>query len=96
MIRKSYSCQRFVGKLKFQGNTPLKLVEVQALFQQWGMDFIGYITPKSSTSFSWILVDTNYFTKWVEAIPTRNATSKVINNFLLNNIISRLVLLRGL
>jgi transposase InsO family protein len=53
------------------------------------MDFIGEISPKSSTGYSWILVATNYFTKWVEAIPTRNATSKVVNNFLLNNIISR-------
>jgi len=53
------------------------------------MDFIGEVSPKSSTGYSWILVATDYFTKWVEAIPTRNTTSKVVNNFLLNNIISR-------
>ena len=79
----------FAGKLKFLGNTPLKPVEVQAPFQQWGMDFIGDISPKSRTSYSWILVTTDYFTKWVEVVPTRNATSKVVNNFFLNNIISR-------
>ena len=45
------------------------------------MDFTDDISPKPSTSYSWILVATNYFTKWVEAIPTRNATSKVVNNF---------------
>lgn len=89
MIRKCDPCQRFAGKLKFSGNTPLNLVKVQAPFQQWGMDFIGEISPKYSTSYSLILVAIDYFTKWVEAIPTRNATSKVVNNFLLNNIISR-------
>ena len=62
-------------------------MEVQAPFQQWGMDFIGEISPKSSTGYSWILVASDYFRKWIEAISTRNATSKVVNNFLLNNII---------
>lgn len=89
LVRKCDSCQRFAGKLKFSGNTPLKLVEVQVPFQQWGMDFIGEISPSSSTGFSWILLATDYFTKWVEAIPTRNLTSKVVNSFLLNNIITR-------
>lgn len=32
---------------------------------------------------------TDYFTKWVEEIPTRNATSKVVINFILNNIVTR-------
>ena len=32
---------------------------------------------------------TNYFTKWIEAIPTRNATNKVIISFVLHNIFSR-------
>ena len=78
----------FLEKQKFSGNTPLKPVEVQAPFQQWGMDFIGEISPKSSIGYSWILVTTDY-TKWVEAIPTRNATSKVVKKFLLSNVISR-------
>ena len=54
------------------------------------MNFIGEISPSSSSGFSWILVATDYFTKWVEAIPTRNSASKVVNNFLLNNMITRL------
>ena len=87
LVRKCDSCQRFASKLKFSSNTPLKPVEVEAPFQQWGMDFIGEISPKSSASYSWILVATDYFTKWLEAIPTRNATSKVVNSFLLSNVI---------
>ena len=53
------------------------------------MDFVDEIFPKSSNGYFWILFATNYFTKWVEEIPTRNETSKVVNNFLINNIISR-------
>ena len=60
---------------------PLKLVEVQTPFQQWGLDFIGEISTKSSTGYSCILVATDRFTTWVEAIPTKNGSSKVVNNF---------------
>lgn len=67
----------------------MRPVEVQAPFQQWGTDFIGKISNKSSGGHSWILVATDYFTKWIEEIPTRNATSKVVINFILNNIIIR-------
>ena len=43
LVRTCDSCQRFASKLKFSGNTPLKPFEVQAPFQQWGLDFIGEI-----------------------------------------------------
>ena len=69
---------------------------MQAPFQQWGIDFIGEIPNKSSGGHSWILVATNYFTKWVEEIPTRNATSRVMIKFILNNIIPGLVVHRRL
>ena len=37
----------------------------------------------------WILTAIDFFTKWVEAIPTRNATYKVIMEFIEENILSR-------
>eukprot|EP00253_Pinus_taeda_P002034 PITA_02034 len=37
----------------------------------------------------WILTATYYFTKWIEAIPTKQATNAVIISFLENNILSR-------
>ena len=58
-------------------------------FQQWGIDFIGEIHPPSSGQHKWILTATDYFTKWVEAIPARNATDTVIIKFMEENIISR-------
>ena len=35
------------------------------------------------------MTTTDFFTKWVEAIPTRNATDKVIMEFIEENILSR-------
>jgi hypothetical protein len=37
----------------------------------------------------WILTATDYFTKWIEVVPTMNVTDKVIMNFLETKIFSR-------
>jgi hypothetical protein len=37
----------------------------------------------------WILTSTDYFSKWVEAIPTRFATDVVVIKFLEENILAR-------
>ena len=58
-------------------------------FQQWGLDFIGEINPHSSGQHIWILASTDYFTKWIEAIPTRKADHNVVNKFLIENIFTR-------
>jgi transposase InsO family protein len=68
---------------------PLVPVKIKAPFQQWGIDFIGEINPHSSAQHKWILTGTNYFTKWVEAIPTKRATDSVVIDFLEDNILSR-------
>jgi hypothetical protein len=57
-------------------------VVVSGPFQQWGLDFIGEIHPTSSGQHRWILTATDFFTKWIEAIPTRSASHKVIIGFL--------------
>eukprot|EP00253_Pinus_taeda_P026326 PITA_26326 len=47
------------------------------------------IHPSSSAQHKWILTVTDYFTKWIEAVPTRQATDSVIISSLENNILSR-------
>jgi transposase InsO family protein len=77
--------------LKAKGNSfplPLKLISVEAPFQQWGLDFIREIQSPSSGQHRWILTATNYFTKWIEAVPRRQAIDSVIIKFLENNILS--------
>jgi hypothetical protein len=88
MVRACEECQKFVGKQKFL-SLPLKPIITSGPFQQWGLDFIGEINPPSSGQHKWILTATDYFTKWIEVVPTRNATDKVIMNFLETNIFAR-------
>ena len=53
------------------------------------MDFVWPFDQNSSNGFKYILTCTDYFTRWVEAVPTKKATAKVIIKFLKENIISR-------
>ncbi|KAM2919562.1 hypothetical protein COP2_041506 [Malus domestica] len=54
------------------------------------MDVIGKITPSSeSAKHPWILVATDYFTKWVEAKSYAELTSKDVYNFVEENIVTR-------
>ena len=78
----------FEGKRKLL-TFPLKPISTEVSFQQCGLEFIGEIHPASSAQHKWILTATYYFTKWIEAIPSRQATDTVIVSFLENNILSR-------
>jgi hypothetical protein len=86
-IRACIKCQKFSGKQQLRP-LPLKPVVASTPFQQWGLDFIGEIHPPSSGQHRWILTATDYFTKWIEATPTRSASHKVIISFL-EDIIAR-------
>ena len=57
-------------------------------FHTWGLDLISPINPISG-GYIWILMATEYFTKWVEAIPLRKASGVVVANFIREHIISR-------
>jgi transposase InsO family protein len=88
MVRGCQQCQLFTGKQKLAA-LPLQPVVVEAPFQQWGLDFIGQFKDNSSNGYTWIITATDYFTKWVEAIPTKSATDKVVMDFLEDRIITR-------
>ena len=70
-------------------STPFTTSCSRGTFQLWGLDFIGKFSDNSSNGYSWVLTATDYFTKWVEAIPTKSATEKVVMDFLEDKIITR-------
>jgi hypothetical protein len=80
-IRACVKCQKFSRKQQLK-SLPLKPVAALGPFQQWDLDFIGEIHPASSGQHRGILIATDYFTKWIEVIPARNASHKVIIGFL--------------
>jgi hypothetical protein len=87
-VTSCHQCHIFEGKRKLLP-LPMKPISVESPFQQWGLDFIGEIHPPSSGQHKWILTATDYFTKWIEVVPCRQATDSVIIKFLETNILSR-------
>jgi hypothetical protein len=45
-------------------------------FEKWGVDFVGPL-PKSSRRNEYLIVATDYMTKWAEALPVKRATQTV-------------------
>ncbi|KAI5355555.1 hypothetical protein L3X38_008450 [Prunus dulcis] len=58
-------------------------------FRGWAMDLIGKIYPASSQQHCFIIVATDYFTKWIEAKPIKATTSQEIITFIEEQIIQR-------
>ncbi|XP_059659004.1 uncharacterized protein LOC132305373 [Cornus florida] len=55
----------------------------------WGLDLIGKINPPSSEGHHWVIVATDYFTKWVEAKACKAVDQQTVINFMEQNIIHR-------
>ena len=51
-------------------------------FRGWGIDLIGQFFPSSSKGHKFVLVAVDYFTKWVEAIPLKVASSTNVIEFI--------------
>jgi hypothetical protein len=82
------ACQRFRNiQLALTGvmNSIMKLW----LFRVWGLDFICEIHPGSFKGHQFILVATDYFTKWTETVPLRNMTHEEVISFVHEHIIYR-------
>ena len=58
-------------------------------FACWGFDLVGLFAPLSLEGHKWIITATNYFTKWVEAVPLVTAIRVQVSKFILYHIICR-------
>jgi hypothetical protein len=86
-VRSCQPFQLFTGKQRIP-TLPLNPVIVEVPFQQWGLDFIGEIKENSSNRYRCILTAIDYFTRWVDVIPTKKATKEIVMKFLEENIIT--------
>ena len=57
-------------------------------FAQWGMDIVG-VLPRAPGNKRFLLVATDYFTKWVEAEPLAQIRETDVIRFIRGNILSR-------
>ncbi|XP_026378350.1 uncharacterized protein LOC113272768 [Papaver somniferum] len=84
-------CEQFQihGNLIHAPHTMLQDTCTPCPFHSWGLDIIGPINPKSSKQHEYIITATEYFTKWVEAIPLKGTTGEVISAFIKEHIVCR-------
>ena len=57
-------------------------IAVKAPWYMVGIDFIGPLSPASEDGSKYILTISDYFTKWVEVIPTKNKKAVTVANCL--------------
>lgn len=57
-------------------------------FERWAIDFVGPFNPPPHQK-AYILVYTDYVTKWVEAKVVTRATEQVVSDFLFEEIFGR-------
>jgi hypothetical protein len=82
------ACQRF-GDIQSAPASTLHPIIKPWPFRGWGLDFIGEIHPCSYRRHRFVLVATDYFTKWTEAVPLKNMTHKELISFVLEHIVYR-------
>jgi len=69
---------------------PLTPILAQISFEKWGIDFVGPIKPPSRNGRKqYILVATDYVTRWAEAVAIKADDAKTVAKFLYENIITR-------
>uniref|UniRef100_A0A2N9H5V5 Uncharacterized protein n=1 Tax=Fagus sylvatica TaxID=28930 RepID=A0A2N9H5V5_FAGSY len=85
-VKSCHTCQ-LQANLIHTHPTSLQNMATPWPFHTWGLDLIGPINPASG-GYIWILVATEYFSKWVEAIPLRKATGAAVANFIREHIIT--------
>jgi ribonuclease HI len=81
-------CQKF-GKIQMAPASMLHPIIRPWPFRGWGLDFIGKIHPSSAKGHQFVLVATDYFTKWVEEVSLRNMKHREVIGFVTEHIVHR-------
>jgi hypothetical protein len=61
-------------------------------FRGWGLEFVEEIHPSSSKWYQFVLVATDYFTKWTKAIALKNMKHREVIEFITEHIIHRFII----
>jgi hypothetical protein len=68
--------------------TPMFPVIIVGPFTKWGIDYTTF-NPPSERGHRYIIIAVDYFTKWVEAMPTFKDDGETATLFLFNQVIER-------
>ena len=87
-VRKCDACQRYAqNDLRIE--MPLHISLPLVPFEKWGIDYVGPVHPNSSRGMAYIVVATEYLTKWAEAKAIKTDTAVHAATFMYENIIPR-------
>lgn len=81
-------CQR-AGKPAHRLHGPLVPIIPLAPFVKWGIDFIGPFSPPSAKKNRYVILATDYTTKWVEARATKKNDAETAASFLFEQVFMR-------
>jgi hypothetical protein len=84
-VKKFHPCQIFCWKMRAH-LAPMFSVIVVGPFTKWGIEFTT-CHPTSTRGHHYIIIAVDYFTKWVEAVPTFRNDGETVTLFIFNQII---------
>ncbi|XP_075633842.1 uncharacterized protein LOC142606364 [Castanea sativa] len=84
--KKCDQCQRFAPNIHQPGGV-LNPLSSPWPFAKWGLDIVGPF-PRAVGNKRWLLVGTDYFTKWVEVEPLANIRDVDAKRFICKNVIT--------
>ena len=93
-VKKCDQCQKFAPNIHKLGGA-LNPLSNPWPFAQWGLDIVGHF-PKAVRNKRYLLVGTDYFTKWVEAKLLANIRDVDAKRFVWKNIFTRFWILHTL
>ena len=93
-ISKCDVCQHMNRKMT-TGAPELHPIPVKSPWHQIGIDFIGPLSPESDDGSCYILTVSDYFTKWVEAVPTTDKSASTVATVLFKVCILKVITPRG-
>uniref|UniRef100_A0A2N9H4R2 Uncharacterized protein n=1 Tax=Fagus sylvatica TaxID=28930 RepID=A0A2N9H4R2_FAGSY len=86
-VRACDKCQRFAPKIH-QPARELNPLSSPWPFAQWGIDIVGPL-PRAPGNKKFLIVATDYFTKWVEAEPLAHIRDTDAKRFFWRNVVTR-------
>ncbi|RRC62447.1 reverse transcriptase-like protein, partial [Escherichia coli] len=86
-VRHCDACQKHSG-MTHRPSEPLHSVLIPWPFMRWGMDIVGKLPPAPGQKV-YLLVLTDYFSKWIEAAAYSQVRDKEVISFIQSNIIYR-------
>ena len=86
-VKKCDQCQRFAPNIHQPGGV-LNPFSSPWPFAQWGLDIVGHFSKEIGNK-RYLLVSTDYFTKWVKAEPLANIRDADVKKFIWKNIVTR-------